>query len=80
MKRKSPAANKTKPVKKAQQFPRGWDDKRVRKVIAHYEGQTEDEELAEYEAARTIDGQTVMLVPTELVAEIRKLIARRRGA
>ena len=40
--------------------------------------QTEDEELAEYEAAMKIDGQSIMLVPTKLVPEIRRLIARQR--
>ncbi|MDG4595113.1 MAG: hypothetical protein P9F75_05365 [Candidatus Contendobacter sp.] len=28
----------------------GWDEQRVRKVIAHYEAQTEDEAVAEDEA------------------------------
>ena len=36
---------------KKQVFPPGWDEERVRKVIAHYENQTEDEEVAEDEAA-----------------------------
>ena len=63
-----------------QVFPRGWDEERVKKVIEYYDNQTEDEELAEYEAAMRIEGQTVMLVPTELVPEIRRLIASRRGA
>ncbi len=64
----------------AQKFPRGWDEKRVRKVLAHYENQTEDEALAEDEAAYTAEGQTVMIVPADLVPEIRQLLARRRGA
>jgi hypothetical protein len=62
---------------KNQVFPRGWDEKRVKEVIAHYDRQTEDEELAEYEAAMTIEGTSVMLVPTKLVPEIRRLIERR---
>ena len=64
----------------AQKFPRGWDEERVRRVLAHYENQTEDEAVAEDEAAYEAEGQTVMIVPTALVPEIRKLIARRRGA
>jgi hypothetical protein len=63
-----------------QKFPRGWDEKRVRKVLAHYENQTEDEALAEDEAAYEAEGQTVMIVPTDLVPAIRQLIGRRRGA
>ena len=65
---------------KRQEFPRGWDEARVRRVIEHYENQTEDDAVAEDEAALRIEGQTVMLVPTELVPEIRRLIASRRGA
>jgi hypothetical protein len=63
-----------------QRFPAGWDEERVRRVLEHYENQTEDEAVAEDEAAFEAEGQTVMVVPTDLVPEIRKLIARRRGA
>jgi hypothetical protein len=62
--------------KRAQDFPHGWDEKKVRKVIAHYENQTEDEAVAEDEAAYEAEGQTVMIVPTELVPAIRQLIGR----
>jgi len=65
---------------KTQKFPRGWDEERVRKVLAHYENQTEDEAVAEDEAAYEAEEQTVMIVPTDLVPAIRQLIARRRGA
>ncbi len=69
-----------KPKAKKQQFPPGWDEERVRRVLEHYENQTEEEAVAEDEAAFTAEGHTVMVVPTELVPEIRKLIAKRRGA
>lgn len=32
-------------------FPKGWDEKRVRKILAHYEKQTEEEAVPEDEAA-----------------------------
>ena len=32
-------------------FPPGWDEQRVKDLIAHYENQTEDEEFAEIEAS-----------------------------
>ena len=51
----------------------------MKDVIAYYEKQTEDEEVAEYQAAMKVEGQTVMLVPTKLVPEIRRLIARQQG-
>lgn len=36
---------------KENKFPPGWDEERVRRVLAHYEEQTEDEAAAEDEAA-----------------------------
>jgi hypothetical protein len=78
MKKKTPAGKTT--ARKKQVFPRGWNQKRVQKVIDYYESQTEDEALAEYEAGMQLEGFSVMLVPTELVPEVRRLIGRRRGA
>jgi hypothetical protein len=63
-----------------QKFPPGWDEARVREVLAHYENQTEDEQFAEIEAAREAEGVTLMAVPTELVPEVRALIARKHSA
>ena len=57
-------------------FPPGWDEARVRKVLAHYEEQTADEAVAEDEAALAESTQTVMEVPHELVPAIRELIAK----
>jgi hypothetical protein len=62
-----------------QKFPPGWDEKRVREVLAHYEDQAEDEQFAETEAAREAEGTTMMAVPTELAPEVRALIARKQG-
>jgi len=63
-----------------QKFPPGRDEKRVREVLAHYESQSEDEQFADIEAAREAEGITMMAVPTELVPEVRALIARKQGA
>ena len=57
-------------------FPPGWDEERVRKVIEYYDAQTEEEALAEDEAAFRDEGHTVMEVPPELVPAIRELIAK----
>lgn len=57
-------------------FPQGWDAARVRRVLEHYEGQPEDEAVAEDEAAYDTDGHTVMIVPTALVPEIQQLVDR----
>lgn len=63
---------------KDQKFPPGWDEARVLEVIAHYESQTEDEQFAEIEAARETEGTTLIAVPTELVPEVRALLARNK--
>ena len=60
-------------------FPQGWDEERVRRVLAHYEEQTEAEAVAEDEAAFEDPTQTVMEVPRELVPAIRELIAKHQG-
>ena len=60
-------------------FPPGWDEDRVRRVLAHYDEQTEEEAVAEDEAAAETTGQTVMEVPRPLVPVIRELIARHRA-
>jgi hypothetical protein len=63
-----------------QKFPPGWDEARVREVIAHYESQTEDEQFAEIEAAQESEGVTMMAIPTELVPEVRALLAKKQSA
>ena len=66
--------------KKKQAYPAGWDEERVRQLAERYDNQTEDEQVAEHEAAFLAEGQTVMVVPTELVPEIVKLIGKKRPA
>jgi hypothetical protein len=63
-----------------QAYPAGWDEERVRKLAEHYDTQTEDDQVAEHEAAFRAAGQTVMVVPTELVPAIVKLIGKKRPA
>lgn len=60
-------------------FPPGWDEERVRRVLAHYEEQSEDEAVAEDEAALEEPSQTVMEVPTVLVPAIRELIPKHKA-
>lgn len=54
------------------EFPQGWDEKRVKKLINYYENQSEDEAVAEDETVSS--QQTLMQVPTELVPTILELI------
>lgn len=63
---------------KQNKYPAGWNERKVRRVLRHYESQTEDEAIAEDEAAFELKDQTVMVVPRKLVPEITRLIAKRR--
>jgi hypothetical protein len=65
---------------KQSRFPAGWDAKRVKKVLAHYDSQSEEEAVAEDEAAFEALGQTIIEVPTEIVPAIRELIAKHKAA
>ncbi len=62
------------------EFPPGWDDERVRRVLGHYSRQAEEEAVAEDEAAFEDSTQTVMDVPHELVSAVREMIAKRETA
>ncbi|HEY3356409.1 MAG TPA: hypothetical protein VGQ83_24375 [Polyangia bacterium] len=61
-------------------FPRGWDEERVRRVLAHYEAQSDIEAVAEDEAAVDERTHTLMEVPTSLVPKVRQLIAKHASA
>jgi len=65
---------------KQSKFPAGWDEQRVRRVLEHYEQQTDEQAVAEDEAAYEDSTQTVMEVPRELVPTIRELIAKHKQA
>jgi len=61
---------------KQSRFPPGWDGQRVRRVLEHYESQTEEKAVAEDEAG--IAKSTVMDIPVELVPTVRELIAKHK--
>ena len=60
-------------------FPLGWDEERVRRVLEHYETQTEDEAVAEDEAAWHGAKQTTMRIPRKLVPLVRELMAKHQA-
>jgi hypothetical protein len=62
-----------------QKFPPGWDEDRVQRLIARYDQMSDDELTAEDEAALEAEGQTLMVIPTELVPSVRELIAKASG-
>jgi hypothetical protein len=64
---------------KQAEFPEGWDAERVRRVLEHYERQSDEEAVAEDEAAYESTTHTAMEIPVDLVPEVRELLAKRRA-
>ena len=58
-------------------YPAGWDEARVRRVLEHYEAQSDEEAAAEDEAVYEGTTHTMMEVPVDLVPLVRELIAKR---
>lgn len=66
----------TKPKKVVNRFPPGWDEERVQRLIARYENQTEEEAVAEDEAAFAHNHTSMIEVPDRLVPIVRELLAK----
>ncbi len=66
-------------MKQKTKFPPGWDEERVQRVLQHYDALSEDEEVAEDEAAFEDTTQIVIAVPKELASAVRALIANQVG-
>ena len=60
-------------------YPPGWDEERVKRVLASYEQQSDDEAVAEDEATYESTTHTAMEVPVDLVPAVRELLAKRRA-
>ena len=60
-------------------FPEGWDEERVRRVLEQYEAQSDEEAVAEDEAAYESTTHTAMEIPVELVPQVRELLAKKRA-
>jgi hypothetical protein len=65
---------------KKTKFPQGWDEERVQSILEHYETQSDEEAIAEDEAAYESTTHTAMEIPVELVPEVRELLAKRRAS
>ena len=64
-----------------QNFPKGWDEQRVKQLIAELDARSDEEWIAADEAAAA-DGhdQVVITVPATLLPEIRRLLASHETA
>jgi hypothetical protein len=62
-------------------FPKGWDEQRIKRLIAELNARTDEEWIAADEAAAAGGGdQAVITVPATLLPEIRRLLARHKTA
>jgi hypothetical protein len=61
-------------------FPPGWDEERVRRVLEHYESQTDEQAVAEDEAAYETTTHTTVEIPVDLLPTVRELLAKRKTA
>ena len=59
-------------------FPAGWDESRVQAVLDHYEAQSDEEAVAEDEAAFESTTHTAIEVPVDLIPKVRELIAKHK--
>ena len=59
-------------------FPAGWDESRVQQVLDHYETKSDEEAVAEDEAAFERTTHTAIEVPVDLIPEVRELIAKHK--
>jgi hypothetical protein len=64
-------------MKPKNKFPPGWDEQRVRELLAHYENQSEEAAVAEDEAAFEHRSTSMVEVPNELLPAVRELLAKR---
>ena len=63
-------------MKPKNEFPPGWNEQRVRELIAHYESQTEEEAVAEDEAAFEHRSTSMVEVPIDLLPAVRELLGK----
>lgn len=57
-------------------YPDGWDEKRVHGVLEHYAEQSDEEAVAEDEAAFEVPEHTAVEIPVELLPAVRDLVAK----
>jgi hypothetical protein len=59
-------------------YPPGLDAAKVKRIIAYYDNQTDDEAAEEISSAPFAEPTAWIEVPLEILPRVRKLIARRQ--
>jgi hypothetical protein len=76
-----PATAKEAQAMNEQRFPAGWDEQRIKRLLAELDARTDEEWIAADEAAAADGGdQAVVTVPASLLPEIRRLLASHKTA
>ena len=57
-------------------YPKGWDRRKVRSLIAHYENQSDDQAIAQARAAYRGRKSSLVEVPVKLLPQVRRILAR----
>ncbi len=63
---------------KSQRMPTGWTEAEIRELARRHDHMTEEEQVAEIEAAFHSEDTTLMAVPKKLVPKVLALIKRFR--
>jgi hypothetical protein len=63
---------------KGNRFPPVWAEEPVRRLLNHYEGQSEEESVAEDEPAYGDSSQTFLLIPGAIVPKVPELLSKNR--
>jgi len=79
MKKRASRAAPPRSAKDPSPYPKGWNRQRTQALIDYYDHQSDDDAVAEAEAAYQNNTTTMMAVPVELVPKVQKLIAKRAG-
>ena len=76
---KSASKRRPKIKRDSNRYPKGLNRKKVQALINYYENQTDEEAIAEAEAAYKNPAFTMMAIPVELVPKVQRLISKRAG-
>ena len=60
-------------------YPKGWTARQIKELADHYDNQSEDQAVAEDEAAYRSTRLTMMAVPVQLVPKVQKMITKLAG-
>jgi hypothetical protein len=60
-------------------YPKGLNRKKVQALVDHYDRQSDEDAIAEAEAAYRRRSTSIIEVPVRLVPAVRRLLARKAG-